>query len=53
MKRILRSLLSMPDPHSRKLALCAIDDELFTQEDQRAVAEADEWSKHNVPMPLE
>jgi hypothetical protein len=46
-------LQSMLDPLSRKLALAPIDDEPFTEEDLRAVAEADEWSKHNEPIPLE
>lgn len=46
-------LRSMVDPVSRKLALAPIDDEPFTDEDRKAVAEADEWSKHNDPIPLE
>ena len=43
----------MLDPLSRKLALAPFDDEPFTGEDRQAVAEADEWSKHNEPIPLE
>ena len=43
----------MLDPLSRKLALAPFDDEPFTEEDRRAVAEADAWSKHNTPIPLE
>ena len=43
----------MLDPLSRKLALAPIDDEPFTEEDRQAVAEADEWRKHNAPIPLE
>jgi hypothetical protein len=46
-------LKSMLDPVSRKLALAPIDDEPFTEEDQQAVAEAIEWSKHNEPIPLD
>jgi hypothetical protein len=46
-------LRSMVDPLSRKLALAAIDDEPFTDEDRRSVAEADEWLKHHKPIPLE
>ena len=46
-------LQSMLDPLSRRLALAPIDDEPFTEEDRQAVAEADEWSKHNEPIPLE
>lgn len=41
------------DPLSRKLALAPLDDEPFTEEDRLAVAEADEWRKHNDPIPLE
>ena len=46
-------LQSMLDPFFRKLALAPIDDEPFTEEDRQAVAEADEWSKHNAPIPME
>ena len=30
-----------------------IDDEPFTDEDRQALAEADDWRKHNDPLPLE
>lgn len=46
-------LQSMLDPVSRKLALAPIDDEPFTEEDRQSVAEADEWLKHNEPIPLD
>ena len=46
-------LQSMLDPLSRKLALAPFDDEPFSEEDRQAVAEADEWSKHNQPIPME
>src|ERR1035441_5822347 len=46
-------LQSMLDPLSRKLALAPLDDEPFTEEDRLAVADADEWRKHNDPIPLE
>jgi hypothetical protein len=46
-------LQSMVDPFSRKLALAELDDEPFTEEDRRAVAEADEWSKDHDPIPME
>jgi hypothetical protein len=46
-------LQSMLDPLSRKLALAPADDEPFTEEDRRAIAEADEWSKRNAPIALE
>lgn len=44
---------SILDPFSRKLALASIDDEPFTEEDRQAVAEADEWSKHNAALTLQ
>ncbi len=44
---------SMLDLLVRKLALAPIDDEPFTEEDRQAIAEADEWSKHNAPIPTE
>ncbi len=50
LEALLRSML---DPLSRKLALAPLDDEPFTEEDRLAVAEADEWSKHTAPIPLE
>ena len=46
-------LQSMLDPLSRKLALAPIDEEPFTEEDRKSVAEADEWLKLNDPVPLE
>jgi hypothetical protein len=46
-------LRSMVDPLARKLALAAFDDEAYTEEDRQAVAEADEWLKHNRPIPHE
>ena len=46
-------LQSMLDPLSSKLALAPLDDEPFTEEDRRAVAEADEWRKQNDPISLE
>ena len=46
-------LHAMLDPLSRKLALAPIDDEPFTEEDRQAIAEADEWSKHHAPIPME
>ena len=46
-------LQSMVDPLSSKLALAPFDDEPFTDEDRRAVAEADEWRKDNAAIPLQ
>jgi hypothetical protein len=52
--RALEVLLrSMVDPLSRELALAPIDDEPFIDEDRQAIADADEWSKHNAPAPRE
>ena len=48
-----RLLQSMLDPLSRKLALAPVDDEPFTDGDRQAIAEADEWLKHNEPIPLD
>jgi hypothetical protein len=46
-------LQSMLDSLAKKLADAGIDDEPFTEEDRQAVAEAEEWSRHNKPIPLE
>ena len=46
-------LKSMLDPVSRRLALAPVDDEPFTEEDRKAVAEADEWLRHHDGVPLE
>jgi len=46
-------LQSMLDPLSRTLALAPLDDEPFTEENRQTAAEADEWSKHNDPIPLD
>ena len=50
----VRSLLEvMVDPVSRALANAPIDDEPVTEEEERAVAEAREWLKHNPGIPFE
>jgi hypothetical protein len=46
-------LQSMLDPLSRRLALAPADDEPLTEEDRRAIAEADAWSEGNAPIALE
>lgn len=46
-------LESMLDPLARKLASAPIEDETISEEEQRSVAEAIEWSKHHKPIPLE
>ena len=43
----------MLDPVSRALANAPIDDEPITEEEERAVAEAREWLKHNPGIPFE
>jgi len=43
----------MLDPVSRALANAPIDDEPVTEEEERAVAEAREWLKHNPGIPFE
>ena len=50
----VRTLLkSMIDPVAQAIAQAPMDDESFTEEDRQAVAEADQWRKHNNPIPLE
>ena len=41
------------DPVARSLAAAPFDDEPFTDAEREAVAEADEWLKHNEPIPQE
>jgi hypothetical protein len=41
------------DPVSRAIAAAPIDDEPITEAERQAVAEADEWLKHNKPIPFE
>src|ERR1700733_7447761 len=50
----VRSLLeAMLDPASRGLANAPIENEEIGAEEERAVAEAREWLKHNQPIPHE
>ena len=50
----IRALLeSMVDPVAQAIAHALMDDEPFTEEDRRAIAEADEWRKGNELIPLE
>jgi hypothetical protein len=46
-------LEAMLDPVSRALANAPIDDEPVTAEEENALAEAREWSKHNKAIPHE
>lgn len=41
------------DPVSRALATAPFDDEPLSEEGRRAVDEADQWLKHNMPIPHE
>jgi hypothetical protein len=50
---VAKLLETMLDPVARALANAPIDDEPVTEEERRAVAEADEWLKHNKPIPFE
>jgi hypothetical protein len=50
----VRGLLeAMLDPVSRALANAPIDDEPVAEDEERAVAEAREWFKHNPGIPFE
>ncbi len=50
----VRSLLeTMLDPVSRAVANAPVEDEEIGEEEERAVAEAREWLKHNKPIPHE
>ena len=50
----VRSLLeAMVDPVSRALANAPVDDEPITEEEERAIAQAREWLKHNPGIPFE
>jgi hypothetical protein len=50
----IRGLLeTMLDPLDRKLAAAPIEDEPISKEEERAVAEAEEWLKNNPAIPLE
>ena len=50
----IRELLAaLVDPVQRALALAPLEDEEITEEEERDVAEAREWLKHNKPVPME
>jgi hypothetical protein len=50
----VRGLLeTMLDPVSRALANAPVEDEEISAEEERAVAEAREWLRHNQPIPHE
>lgn len=50
---VARLLETMVDPVARAIANAPIDDEPVTDEERRAIAESDEWLKHNKPIPFE
>jgi hypothetical protein len=50
---VARLLEVMVDPVALAIASAPIDDEPVSEEERRAVAEADEWLKHNEPIPFE
>jgi hypothetical protein len=43
----------MLDPVARAIANAPVDDEPVTEEEAKALAEADVWLKHNKPIPNE
>ena len=43
----------MTDPVARSLANAPVDDEPLTQEESDALDRAEEWLKHNKPIPHE
>jgi hypothetical protein len=50
----VRGLLeTMLDPVARAIANAPIEDEEISAEEERAVAEARDWLKHNQPIPHE
>jgi hypothetical protein len=50
---VVRLLEVLTQPVSYSLANAPVDDEPFTEEDRQAVAEAEEWLRHNEPIPHE
>ncbi len=40
------------DPVARAIANAPVDDEPESEQERQAVAEADEWLKHNRPIPF-
>ena len=46
-------LISLLDPVSRSITNAPVDDEQLTAADEKALAEAREWSNHNKGAPHE
>jgi hypothetical protein len=49
----VRTLLESIVEPNKALASVPFEDEEISEEEERAVAEAREWLKHNKPIPLE
>jgi hypothetical protein len=50
---VIGMLEALLDPVSRAIANAPIDDERLTAEEEKALAEAGQWSKHNKGIPHE
>lgn len=50
---VVGMLEALLDPVSRAIANAPVDDEPLTAADEKALAEAREWSKHNKSTPHE
>lgn len=48
---VVHLMEAMLDPFSRKLAMAPLENEEISEQEERAVSEAREWSKHNKPIP--
>ena len=48
---VIGMLEALLEPVSRAIAKAPVDDETLTAEDEKALAEADEWLKHNKGIP--
>jgi hypothetical protein len=50
---VVHLLEVMADPVARAIAKAPFDDEPVTAEEEKSLAEAREWLKHNKPIPHE
>ena len=48
---VIGMLEALLDPVSRAIANAPVDDEPLTAEDEQALAEAEDWLKHNQGIP--
>jgi hypothetical protein len=53
LSQVRRWLESMLDPVASSIALAPVDEEPLTQEEDEALDRAEEWLKHNKPIPHE